>query len=70
MILAYSKQLEFLSERMISGLSIDPLFERSELRSILDMKSILSLEILCETIELMEHTILFFKLYLHLSEFN
>ena len=37
--LTYSKQLEFLSERMIQGLSVVPLFERSELRTTLDTES-------------------------------
>ena len=38
MRLAYNKQLEFLSERRVTGLSVEPLFERSELRSTLDME--------------------------------
>jgi len=35
--LIYSEQLEFLSERMLLGLSVEPLFERSELRATLDI---------------------------------
>jgi hypothetical protein len=41
------------------GLRVVGLSERSELTKTLGLTSIMSLEILCETIWLIEHTILF-----------
>jgi len=46
------------------GLRVVGLFERSELSKTLGLASIMNLEILCEAIELMEHTIIF-SLSLH-----